>query len=627
MIGMIGMKSKELDRVLFTGDLQKSGVQGSNYAQPSYSQAIAPQMKTYKWNAILLASLICVLASAPAKADDAPAKSFQDYADLSLEQLVNVKVTSVSKKETELSLSPAAISVVTGEDIRRLGITTIPEALRLVPGMDVARVNGNEWAVNARGFNDEFAKSLLVLIDGRTVYTPASGGVFWNAQDVVMEDLARIEVIRGPGATLWGANAVNGVINIISKPAKETQGALVSTAAGTEDQPTTTARYGGQLGTNLYYRVYAKYFNRDGLVDSTGRDAADDWRMARGGFRVDWEQSPENLLTLQGDGYGGHAARSVSSVSLNPAATQLATGREQNDGANVLGRWTHTFSEASQLSLQGYYDYFKEDDGNGTEYSHTLDFDLQDHFALGTRNDIVCGAGFRHASIQNTSDFNLAWTPETQQIQLFNVFAQDDIMLVPERLHLTLGSKFEHNSLVGLEIQPSGRLLWTPGAHQTVWAGVSRAARTPSLFERNARLNVAAFQPPGSPPVLVSILGNPAVTAEKVTAYELGYRVEPTPRLSFDLAGFFNQYSDLLVTPSNPFQFRSRSRSAARPHFLDLPECGLRRNLRRGIIGPMAGHGSLAAHGQLYLAAHAIASGFFRRERKPAATISTPLIS
>src|SRR6266853_4901941 len=234
-------------------------------------------------------TVLCVFLSAAAGADEAgPKRATQNLADLSIEQLMNESVTSVSKKETRLADSAAAIAVITQDDIRRSGFTTIPEALRMVPGVDVARINGNEWAISARGFNSQYADKLLVLIDGRAVYTPSFGGVYWNAQDVVLEDLDRIEVIRGPGAALWGANAVNGVINIITKSAKETQGLLLSTTVGREDQPTTSVRYGGQLGTNLFYRAYVKYFNRDGLVLASGSDAPDDWSVARGGLRLDW---------------------------------------------------------------------------------------------------------------------------------------------------------------------------------------------------------------------------------------------------------------------------------------------------------------------------------------------------
>jgi iron complex outermembrane recepter protein len=495
-----------------------------------------------------------------------PPKSADNSADLTLEQLVNVKVTSVSKEETDLFTSPAAISVVTADDIRRLGITSLPEALRLVPGMDVAQIDGNEWAVSARGFNAEFGNKLLVLIDGRTVYSPSSAGVFWNSQDVVMEDLDRIEVIRGPGATLWGANAVDGVINIISKSAKETQGLLISSSVGSEDQDTATVRYGGELASNLYYRVYAKRFDQDGLTTSAGKAAGDTWNSSQAGFRLDWEPPSQNVLTLQGDFYYSEAGKPVERVSLAPPEVSATHEIEYNQGGNILGRWTRNFSDSSQLTLQTYFDNVEQADGYGIEYLNTYDVDLQDRFALGSRNDFVWGSGYRYETVGNSPSYELTWTPEMEYIRLFNVFGQDDFAVVPDRLHLVLGSKFENDSLVGWEIEPNGRLLWTPAENQSLWVSVSRATRTPALVELNGHLNVAAFStPPPGPPALVSIFGDPNNVPEKMTAYELGYRLAPAKNLSFDVTGFWNDYDDLLIQVPNPTVFQA---SPAPPHLL-----------------------------------------------------------
>jgi iron complex outermembrane receptor protein len=517
-------------------------------------------------NLFLRALPILALGAATTASSVAAQEDTRPFADMSIEELMNVPVTSVSKRATRLSESPAAIAVVTAEEIRRLGITTLPEALRLVPGMDVARVTGNEWAVSARGFNSQFATKLLVLIDGRTVYTPASAGVFWNAQDVLLEDLDRIEVIRGPGAALWGANAVSGVINIITKSAREAQGGLVSTSLGTEDRPSAAVRYGGQLAPDLYYRVYAKYFDRDGLVDSAGRATPDGWHMLRSGFRADWAPSTANDFLLEGDYYRGRAGKRVNEITLAPPAVRPLDHLEPNSGGHVLGRWTRTFSEASQLTLQTYYDHVEQGDGFGVEYRNTGDFDLQHRLAVGERNDVVWGAGYRYASVNNTPSFNLTWTPQRHHLQLFNLFVQDEITLAPDRLQLILGSKFEHNNLSGWAIQPNVRLLWTPAAHQAAWAAVARATRTPSLFERSARLNVGAFQPsPASPPFLVSFFGNPQVEEEELLAYELGWRIEPTSQLSFDLAAFHHVYDDLIAFVNNPTVFEP---SPAPPHLL-----------------------------------------------------------
>ncbi|MDB6112684.1 MAG: TonB-dependent receptor, plug [Pedosphaera sp.] len=471
---------------------------------------------------------------------------FQDATDLTLDQLVNIQVTSVSKKETPLNQSPAAIAVITQEDIRRSGLTSIPELLRMVPGLDVAQVNASEWAVSARGFNSQFGNKLQVLVDGRSIYNPVFAGVRWNVQDVVLEDLERIEVIRGPGASLWGANAVNGVINIITKSARETQGLLVSSSLGTEQQPTTSLRYGGQLATNVFYRVYVKYVNHDGFVDAMGNETPDKWNALRGGMRLDWEATSGDLLTLQGDYFKGDFGQATQIPILTPPFSTNFTAVNDNRGGNVLGRWTHGFSEDSVLTLQMYYDHNVANEADLQGISDVYDFDLQHKFGWGERQAIVWGLGYRYLPTDNSPSSFLNWNRRTRNDQLYSAFVQDDVTLVEGRLHLVLGSKIEHNDYTGFEFQPSGRLLWTPSEQQTVWTAVSRAVRTPSELERDGQFNAAAFQPsPASPPVLVRLFGDPDFRSEKILSYELGYRVEPTPRLSFDLATFYTVYDSL----------------------------------------------------------------------------------
>src|ERR1700733_1956098 len=328
-----------------------------------------------KWilsGAGLMSGLLAAVADAAGT--NQLAKSSGDLENFTLEQLVNVKVTSVSKKETDLFTSPAAIYVITAEDIRRSGMTSIPELLRMVPGLDVAQIDANHWAISARGFNDQFANKLLVLIDGRTIYTPATAGVFWNVQDVPLADIERIEVIRGPGATLWGANAMNGVIHIITKNAQDTQGGLATVTYGTEDQPNITVRYGGQLATNLFYRAYISYFNRDNFNDTAGNGTADAWNAIRGGFRMDWAPTAENSFTLQGDIYHSDAGETIDETTLTPPFANRVNFVDHDQGGNVLGRWTHDFSDTSQLSLQMYYD--NSEDGNAPIVikSSTYDF-------------------------------------------------------------------------------------------------------------------------------------------------------------------------------------------------------------------------------------------------------------
>jgi iron complex outermembrane receptor protein len=494
------------------------------------------------------------LAVVAAETNQTKAYSSANLADMDIEQLVNVEVislTSLFRKETKLEQAPAAAAVVTPEDISRLGITMLPEALRMVPGMDVARIDSHSWAVSARGFNAQFANKLLILMDGRTIYGPAYGGVNWGIQDTMLEDLQRIEVIRGPGATLWGANAVNGVVNILSKSARDTQGFLVSGAAGTEDQPSIALRYGGQLATNLYYRVYGKGFLRDSLVTSTGADAMDDWNSLQGGMRMDWEPRDEDTFTLQGHYYNDRLHDNENVVTLVPPFVASTNVENHDFGGYVLGRWTHQFSELSSLTLQSYYDHFKQEQVGTSETRDTFDIDAQMRFQLPLRNDILMGMGYRltEDEFPNTApaNFYLSWVPPTKHDQVYSAFVQDDITFVPRRFVVTVGSKFEHNDYTGFEVQPSIRMLWTPSDKQTVWGAVSRAVRTPSRYETGARVNYSVF-PTATPPFLGlnRLSGNANADSETLVSYELGYRIEPAKRWSIDIAGFYNQYDDLL---------------------------------------------------------------------------------
>src|SRR6266566_1292907 len=450
---------------------------------------------------------------------------------LTLEQLMNLEVTSVSKRPEKLSQAASAIQVITQEEIRRSGVTSLPEAQRLASNLEVAQVDSHEWAISARGFNGTTANKLLVLIDGRSVYTPLFSGVFWDVQDTLLEDVDRIEVITGPGATLWGANAVNGVINILTKSARDTQGLLLYGGGGTEQRAFGGIRYGGQLSTNAYYRIYTKYFDRDDTPLPNGADGQDAWQMGQGGFRVDWYPGEVNQLTFQGDGYGG-------------AINQAANGDIRVAGGNLLGRWSHTFSEASDLKAQFYYDRtHRKVPLTFAEDLDTYDFDLQHRFPLAERQDIVWGLdyGLSEDRVANTPNF--AFLPAKLSFQLFSAFAQDEITLVRDRLRLTLGTKFEHNDFSGFEFQPSGRLSWTVTSRQTLWAAISRAVRTPSRIDTD-------FFVPANPPF--ALAGGPKFVSEELLAYELGYRVRPIDQLSFSLATFYNDYSNLRSLEPGP---------------------------------------------------------------------------
>ncbi|OGP69341.1 MAG: TonB-dependent receptor [Deltaproteobacteria bacterium RBG_13_47_9] len=473
-----------------------------------------------------------------------------DLTELAIEDLMKIEITSVSKKQQKVFDAAAAIFVITQEDIRRSGVTSIPEALRMAPGVEVAHISANQWAISIRGFNNLFANKLLVLIDGRSVYSPLYSGVFWDIQDTLLEDIERIEVIRGPGATLWGANAVNGVINIITKQAKDTQGGLVSFGGGTEERGFGEVRYGGKIGEGTYYRAYAKYFDRDHFSDTFGQATHDGWNALRGGFRVDSQLSLQDSITAQGDIYKTDSGLTSSFALLYPPFTQSLNEEIRSVGGNILGRWRHTFSNSSDMILQMYYDWTEHQELAHGERRDTFDLDFQHKFPLVEWQEVVWGLGYRLVEDDIRNSFSVAFTPDHRTDHLFSGFVQDDLSLIKDRLRVTLGSKFEHNSYTGFEIQPNVRMLWTPGSRHSIWGAVSRAVRTPARADDDVRYNISALPPdtvtnPSSLPVLISAFGNHYVESEKLIAYELGYRVQATSRITMDIATFYNDYTHL----------------------------------------------------------------------------------
>jgi iron complex outermembrane receptor protein len=475
---------------------------------------------------------------------------------IDLETLLNIEVTSASKKEQKLSETPAAIYVITQEDIRRSGFTTLPELFRMVPGMQVARVNGSQWAISSRGFNDSIANKLLVMVDGRTIYTPSFGGVFWSDQDMMLENLDRIEVIRGPGATMWGANAFNGVINIISKEAKDTQGLLMSTSYGTLERPITNLRYGGEINEQLHYRVYGRYSNHDELKNAAGRGLGDDWQSGSGGFRLDWKPGDSDLFTLQGDYRRLKVGDVTERPLVTPPYTQSIAEDDQNTSANILGRWTHEFEEGNKFSLQVYYDRYEHGELGSKTRENTFDIDLKHQFNLGERNAIIWGGGYRYLPGELVDPGQIRWSEAYSHHQLANVFVQDEIGIIPEKLLLTLGSKFEHNDFTGLEIQPSARLAYHISEQSSIWAAASRAVRIPTLIDTRFEVDLGVIPPTATtPPALAQARGNPEMGVEEVFSYELGYRVRPHQRLSLDAAGFFNVFDGLRAWLPEPLAF------------------------------------------------------------------------
>jgi iron complex outermembrane recepter protein len=506
---------------------------------------------------ILLGGFLAVVFAITTRAQTSP--KVPDIGSMSMEDLMNMQVTSVSKHTQKLADAAAAIFVITQEDIRRSGATSIPDALRMVPGLQVARIDENKWAIGSRGFDGRFDNKLLVLIDGRSVYTPLFSGVYWNIQDVMLEDIDRIEVIRGPGATLWGANAVDGVINIITKPAAATQSAIVTAGGGTEERGSGGVRYGDKIGDNTYYRIYGKYFDWGPSNYASGTTAHDGWNALRGGFRADWAPAGADSLTLQGDIYRSNYDETLTVPSLSSPYSNTFANNGVYSGENILGRWNHS-SEGSTMSLQMYFDNSTTVDNSlFVDHQNIFDIDFQHGFHAGDSQQFVWGLGYRSIRDRNDSSFTVSLQPNQVTLNQFSAFLQDEIGLVDNRLRLTLGSKFEHNDFAGFQVEPNARLLWILSPNQSVWTAVSRAVRTPALTEEGLRLNSQVI-PPGTPvnpaplPAVVAVFGSRQFNSEDLLAYELGYRVLVTSNLSLDIATFYNNYSNLRTAePGTPF--------------------------------------------------------------------------
>jgi iron complex outermembrane receptor protein len=472
----------------------------------------------------------------------------QDLSQVSLEDLMNIEVTSVSRKEQKMSQAAAAIFVITQEDISRSGAAIIPDLLRMVPGMDVSQINANTWAISARGFNGQFSNKLLVLIDGRAVYTPLLGGVNWDTQNVPLEDIERIEVIRGPGATVWGANAVNGVINIVTKSASDTKGALIAGAGGTEGQWHGTMQFGGGIKEKTDYRIFANYLNYGSLPAVGGGSGEDNWNLLHGGFRTDSKISSSDSLTVQGDLYTGQAGATIIHIfSVAPPVAGNLNVDTQLSGGNILARWNHTFSGRSDTTFQFYFDNYERAGPESDETRNTIDFDFSHHWAWGSRQDVIWGVGYRRTWNQDIGTIDQAFTPPDAALQLFTFFVQDTITLLPDHLSFTAGTKVENSYFTGYELEPSGRLAWTPSNWMTLWSAISLADRTPDQRDVGLNAALAVFPDPAgsSTPVEAIIFGNPKFQSEHVLAYEAGIRAQPNSRLSVDVSTFFNRYDDL----------------------------------------------------------------------------------
>jgi iron complex outermembrane receptor protein len=462
--------------------------------------------------------------------------------ELTLEQLGDIQVVSVSKRPEEVWHTGAAVHVITHDDIKRSGATSIPEVLRLAPGIEVARIDSDHWSIGVRGFGDQFSKSLLVLIDGRSIYTPLFAGMYWPAHDALLDDVDRIEVIRGPGGTIWGADAVTGVINIITKSAADTRGAVVTAGAGNVDHGIGAFRYGGGDSTHAY-RVYAKGASR-GAEDHADDASFDDWWTTQTGFRADVTPNSEDTFTLQGDLSKGSHGQRVTVPSFSPPAQVPLDGNLDAFGVNLRARWDRTITAQRGFHLQAYFDRTSWLAPHFGEQRNTFDVDFVHDATVAARHTITAGAGARVSPshfIQMIPSLN--FTPGDETSSVYSAFAQDEIALVPDRLWLTAGSKVEHNSYTGFEVQPDVRAVWMPHADQSIWGAVTRAVRTPSRIE-NAIVSTA-YSTTTVVPIYLRINGNADFQAERTLSYEAGYRARPVPRTYVDIAAFHNVHRGL----------------------------------------------------------------------------------
>ncbi|MGH9727869.1 MAG: TonB-dependent receptor plug domain-containing protein [Candidatus Acidiferrales bacterium] len=462
---------------------------------------------------------------------------------LSLEQLGNVEVTTASKEPEEVWKTSAAIYVITQEDIRRSGATTLPEVLRMVPGVEVGQADTDHWSVSIRGFGAVLDSKILVLIDGRSVYTPLFAGVYWEAQLTPLEDIERIEVIRGPGGAIWGANAVDGIINIITKSSRDTHGTLVSAGGGNADQGTGTVRYGAGNDRGFNYRVYGTGFSRSPEFHSDGNNF-DDWRMGQAGFRADWNKNTRDSFTIQGNIYDDAAGESTTFALFSPPSQVVVDGNAELWGGNVLGRWKRVLSGGSDFQIQAYYDHTHHFEPEFGEDRDTLDFDFLHHLTLPKEQNFLWGFGARVSPSRIVQrEPTIDFLPHDKTDQIYSGFVQDEIPFAGRAVSLTVGSKFEHNNYSGFELQPSVRLLWNPTARQALWGSISRAVRTPSRLDEDVQLSDFATVTPL--PIYLRVLGNPQFVSEKLIAYEAGYRTLVGPKLYLDIAVFHNDYNDV----------------------------------------------------------------------------------
>jgi iron complex outermembrane receptor protein len=492
---------------------------------------------------VLRFALLLALASA--------AVGQSSLADATLEQLLQTQVTSVSKKEQRLGKAAAAVFVIHREDIVRSGASNLADVLRLAPGVDVAAIDNNSWAISIRGFNSRYSNKVLVLIDGRSVYTPDFSGVFWEHLEPPLEDIERIEVVRGPGGTLWGANAVNGVINITTRSARATTGGMLVARSGSDLYGDGMLRYGSTAGGRGAWRAFGRYFKTGSAGLPDGSDGADGWRRVHAGFRSDWDLSGRDSLTVQGDVFSNRQGQTVRSSLIPSPLDRVYAEQFESSGGDLLARWSHRFEHGAEMVLQGYYDTFRRTDLESPESLRAFDLDLQYRFAAG-RHDIVWGLGYRRTNSGVEAGALVSLTPPFRSDGLYSGFLQDEIRIAPS-VWATVGTKLEHNGYTGFEYEPGVRLAWAATPRTTLWAAAARAIRQPARLEMGVGVDLAAVPLDGNTVQTLRLTGNPDVKTEELRDYELGYRTDLSGGASLDVAAFVSQYRRLMtIEPGQP---------------------------------------------------------------------------
>ncbi len=522
------------------------------------SKRFAHRIMGISKKSLVLTAFLWARCFLPVHAQTPPPDTLADpLIEMDLESLMDIEVYSASKKTQRLSDISSAVFVINQDMIRRSGLTELPEILRLAPGVQVSRINGNAWSVSIRGGSGRYGDKLLVMIDGRSIYTLLFAGVYWEDQDLVLADIDRIEVIRGPGAAIWGANAVNGVINIITKTAAETQGTHVNVVAGTVNSPLTGIRYGGTINDKAHYRVSAKYRRQTRFDRPDGSENYDGLQVGHGSFRADWEPSSRDGFSLQGGMFDSTVEENMVEVFPAPPYSTLVRKDDDSRGWNLVGSWSRQIRTGNQVDLKMYFDDAHRDSFFYSSDLDTFDLALQHQLAVGSRHNVIYGFRYRYvtAEIEGKTNFKVAHNNRTDY--LYSFFFQDEIALLKKELFLTLGSKFEYQSFTGSEVQPTLRMLWNVNDSNSLWAAVSRAVRNPSIGEQEMTLEGGYIPVDGNPDQLVGfwVVGNPDLDSETLVAYEAGFRSEPTSVFSVDVALFYNQYDNVRgfeLLPSSP---------------------------------------------------------------------------